>query len=67
MTTEFVSIVNQSNGTIRNVCPKKNAADVAETIYYIYVVDTDNKLVGVISLRDLIINDEDNDDCRYFE
>ena len=48
MTTEFVSIVANQNGTIRNVC-LKNAADVAETIYYIYVVDTDNKLVGVIS------------------
>lgn len=58
MTTEFVSIV--ANQTVRSAMyVLKNAADVAETIYYIYVVDTDNKLVGVISLRDLIINDED--------
>ena len=48
------------NQTVRSAMyVLKNAADVAETIYYIYVVDTDNKLVGVISLRDLIINDED--------
>ena len=32
---------------------RKNALD-AETIYYIYVVDNDEKLVGVLSLRELI-------------
>ena len=32
---------------------RKNAED-AETIYYIYVVDNDEKLVGVLSLRELI-------------
>lgn len=32
---------------------RKNAND-AETIYYIYVVDNDKKLVGVLSLRELI-------------
>lgn len=58
MTTEFVSIV--ANQTVRSAMyVLKNEADVAETIYYIYVVDQDNSLVGVISLRDLIINDED--------
>lgn len=58
MTTEFVSIV--ANQTVRSAMyVLKNEADVAETIYYIYVVDQENKLVGVISLRDLIINDDD--------
>ena len=37
----------------------KNEAPNAETIYYIYVVDDDKKLVGVISLRDLIISHDD--------
>ena len=37
----------------------KNEADVAETIYYIYVVNQEGQLVGVISLRDLIVNDDD--------
>ena len=32
---------------------RQNAED-AETIYYIYVVDNDEKLVGVLSLRELI-------------
>jgi magnesium transporter len=37
----------------------KNEAPNAETIYYIYVIDEDKKLAGVISLRDLIINEPD--------
>lgn len=58
MTTEYVSIV--ANQTVRSAMyVLKNQADVAETIYYVYVVDQENRLVGVISLRDLIINDDD--------
>ncbi|MDK6420015.1 CBS domain-containing protein, partial [Actinotignum timonense] len=29
----------------------------AETIYYLYVVDDDSRLVGVLTLRDLITSD----------
>lgn len=58
MTTEFVSIV--ANQTVRSAMyVLKHEAAVAETIYYIYVVDNENKLVGVISLRDLIVNEDD--------
>ncbi|MGC6769911.1 magnesium transporter [Enterococcus sp. LJL128] len=58
MTTEYVSIV--ANQTVRSAMyVLKNQADVAETIYYVYVVDQENHLVGVISLRDLIVNDDD--------
>lgn len=58
MTTEFVSIV--ANQTVRSAMyVLKNEATAAETIYYIYVVDQENRLVGVISLRDLIVNDDD--------
>ncbi|MDH6363806.1 magnesium transporter [Enterococcus sp. PF1-24] len=58
MTTEYVSIV--ANQTVRSAMyVLKNEATVAETIYYVYVVDTDNQLVGVISLRDLIVNEDD--------
>ncbi|MGK0550836.1 magnesium transporter [Enterococcus faecalis] len=58
MTTEFVSIV--ANQTVRSAMyVLKNQADMAETIYYVYVVDQDNHLVGVISLRDLIVNEDD--------
>lgn len=58
MTTEFVSIV--ANQTVRSAMyVLKNEALAAETIYYIFVVNQENKLVGVISLRDLIVNDDD--------
>lgn len=58
MTPEFVSIV--ANQTVRSAMAiLKSKAPDAETIYYIYVVNVDNVLVGVISLRDLIVNDED--------
>ncbi len=58
MATEYVAIV--ANQTVRSAMYLlKNEAKVAETIYYVYVVDTENHLVGVISLRDLIINEDD--------
>ena len=54
MTTEFVVVsidmtVKEAMRHLRKVAPD------AETIYYIYVVNQDRQLVGVISLRDLII------------
>ncbi|MFV0557704.1 MAG: magnesium transporter [Enterococcus sp.] len=58
MTTEYISIV--ANQTVRSAMyVLKHKADMAETIYYVYVVDQGNKLVGVISLRDLIVNDDE--------
>lgn len=56
MTTDFVSLsadlsVGQALAEL-----KREAAD-AETIYYVYLVNSDQLLVGVITLRDLIIND----------
>ncbi|WP_433751135.1 magnesium transporter [Falsibacillus pallidus] len=58
MTTEFISIA--ANQTVRSAMYiLKNEAPNAETIYYVYVVDDEKRLVGVISLRDLIISDDD--------
>ncbi|MDF0479258.1 magnesium transporter [Vagococcus sp. PNs007] len=58
MTTEYVSIV--ANQTVRSAMYLlKNEAKAAETIYYVFVVDSENTLLGVISLRDLIINEDD--------
>jgi magnesium transporter len=58
MTTEYISI--HANQTVHSAMQiLKNEAPNAETIYYIYVIDKDKKLVGVISLRDLIINEPD--------
>ncbi|MFC4353643.1 magnesium transporter [Chryseomicrobium palamuruense] len=58
MTTEYVSIPQSS--TVRSAMTiLRNEAPKAETIYYLFVVDDDHFLTGVISLRDLIIAEED--------
>lgn len=53
MTTGYIEI--NKNMTAKEAIDhmRENALD-AETIYYIYVVDNDEKLVGVLSLRELI-------------
>lgn len=57
MTTEYVSI--ESTMTVREAMRYlKDAAPDSETIYYVFVVDQE-KLVGIISLRELIISDDD--------
>ncbi|MGX6969913.1 magnesium transporter [Vagococcus bubulae] len=58
MATEYVSIV--ANQTVRSALTLlKKKAQEAEIIYYVYVVSLSNQLVGVISLRDLIVSDDD--------
>lgn len=56
MTNEFIAY-NQ-NMTIKEAIEKfrKDAEDI-ETVYYIYVLDNDEKLCGVISLRELLLAD----------
>jgi Mg2+ transporter MgtE len=54
MTTEYIALpanltAAQSIDRLRELEPD------AETIYYVYVVDKDESLVGVLSLRDLIV------------
>jgi len=54
MTTEFVSVpatltAAETIDRLRELEPD------AETIYYVYVADEDGRLVGVLSLRDLIV------------
>lgn len=58
MTTEFAFIF--AGQTIKEAMADiKRQAQEAETIYYIYVVDAERKLVGVLSLRDLILRSDD--------
>jgi len=57
MTTSFVAFYK--NETLKKVMDVlKQEAPAAETIYYLYILDDDKTLVGVLSLRDLIIADE---------
>ncbi|PAD11749.1 magnesium transporter [Shouchella clausii] len=54
MTKEFVRLSVES--TAKKVIEElRESAPDAETIYYLYVVDKDQRLAGVVSLRDLII------------
>lgn len=54
MTKELISI--SSTDLVEDVLEKlRRDAPNAEIIYYLYVVDNENKLVGVVSLRELII------------
>lgn len=54
MTTEFVSLNKKLTAQMAIDELRANAPD-AETVYYVYVVDDENVLVGVLSLRQLII------------
>lgn len=58
MTTEFVALYKKQ--TVQEAMRElKTVAPDAETIYYLYVLDDDKRLAGVLSLRDLIIAAED--------
>lgn len=58
MTTEFVAVVaNQTVSSAMTVI--KATAEDAETIYYVYVLDSGKQLLGVISLRSLLISHDD--------
>jgi CBS domain-containing protein len=54
MTTEFIAIPATLNAgqTIERL---RELEPDAETVYYLYVTDDDEQLVGVLSLRDLIV------------
>ncbi|EPE60816.1 magnesium transporter [Exiguobacterium sp. S17] len=59
MTTEF--IVLQADKTIGATLEElRDLGPEAETIYYLYVIDVDRRLVGVVSLRDLIVSPLDH-------
>jgi magnesium transporter len=54
MTTEYVSV--RPDLTAGEAIEElRRRSDEAETIYYVYVRDKDDKLIGVFSLRDLVI------------
>jgi magnesium transporter len=54
MTPEFVSLA--ASMTVERALEfLRRASPDAETIYYLYVVDRDHRLIGVLSLRELIV------------
>lgn len=58
MTTEFIA-VNEDQTIGTTMQHVKREAQYAEIIAYIYVTDDVNKLVGVLSVRDLITHPDD--------
>src|SRR5699024_1467784 len=59
MTKEFISI-KDSDTAAKVMASLNTLADDAETIYYLYVLNDNGQLVGVLSLRDLLLaNDQD--------
>lgn len=58
MTTEFI-VLNETQTVKEAMQFLKQKGPDAETIYYLYVVDKDKRLAGVLSLRDLIVSDDD--------
>jgi CBS domain-containing protein/sporulation protein YlmC with PRC-barrel domain len=54
MTTEFVAVPATLTAA-RTIDRLRELEPDAETIYYVYVTDDDGRLVGVLSLRDLIV------------
>ena len=54
MTQEFVAVYNTF--TVQQVIDHlRKEAPTAETIYYVFVIDENSRLVGVVSLRELLI------------
>jgi magnesium transporter len=56
MTPEFISVRATMTGA-QVMAFLRRAAPDAETIYYLYVVDAEQRLKGVLSLRQLIVSD----------
>jgi CBS domain-containing protein len=56
MTNEFIAYDPEIKVSEAIERFKRDAAEI-ETIYYIYIIDPDEKLIGVLSLRELILAD----------
>jgi magnesium transporter len=58
MTTEYVAVTDELTA-IQTIDRLRELEPDAETIYYVYVTDEAEHLVGVLSLRDLIVANPD--------
>ena len=58
MTTEYIAL-DASLTAARAIDRLRELEPDAETIYYVYITDDDGRLVGVLSLRDLIVAQPD--------
>ncbi len=58
MTKDYV-VLKKDYSIAKAISKLRATAPEAETIYYVFVIDRGNKLVGVISLRELIVAKEE--------
>lgn len=58
MTTEFIA-VHETDTLKAAMATVKRFAEEAETIYYVYVIDEDGHLTGILTLKDLIVNPDE--------
>ena len=54
MTTDYVSVLPNLTAE-QTICTLREVGEEAELIYYVYVTDEENHLIGVFSLSDLIM------------
>jgi Mg2+ transporter MgtE len=57
MTTEFIAVPPSLTAEQAIAVLRQTAAREAETVFYVYVTDEEERLVGVFSLRELIVTD----------
>jgi Mg/Co/Ni transporter MgtE len=59
MTTSYLSF--RPSTTVKETLEKfRQEAEDVDLVYYVYVTDDDERLLGVVTLRDLILADQDN-------
>ena len=58
MTTEFIA-VHETDTLKAAMATVKRFAEEAETIYYVYVIDEEGHLTGILTLKDLIVNPDE--------
>lgn len=59
MTNEYIAYAPQM--TVQEAVKKfKNDAQDVETVYYLYIIDNEEKLIGVTSLRELLVAEPEN-------
>ena len=58
MTTEYAAVIG--NKTTKDVMKEiRKIADDVETLYYVYILSYDEKLEGVVTIREILLNDDE--------
>ncbi|MEJ2599967.1 MAG: CBS domain-containing protein [Anaerolineales bacterium] len=66
MNTEFIAVKPEMSAE-EVLAVLRRDAEEAETIYYIYVQDSDGRLVGIFSLRELVLSKPDTPVSDFME